>query len=173
MVVYYRGRNDAWAGYGGATVYTRGRALDAALVPELKAVVDNAGLGLKWEDFIITDNACGPRPPPPTLAAELEADVEAVEAFAAREAAALEAAGLPGLRSFGRGFTVIERDLEGAASALERGVEAEEAALARELRREADAAAAMLGRFRAEAAGAPRWASGLPAPLRALLGQRG
>lgn len=27
QVIYYRGKNDAWDGYGGATVYTKARQL--------------------------------------------------------------------------------------------------------------------------------------------------
>ena len=35
------------------------------LVPELTAAVEK--VGLKWADFIITDNSCKPHPPPKSL----------------------------------------------------------------------------------------------------------
>ncbi|KAJ1638815.1 Violaxanthin de-epoxidase-domain-containing protein [Pavlovales sp. CCMP2436] len=55
-LVYYRGSNDAWDGYGGAVLYTRAKALPAKYEPELKVAAAKAGL--KWEDFKKTDNSC-------------------------------------------------------------------------------------------------------------------
>jgi len=56
VVVYYRGNNDAWDGYGGAVVYTRSAALPKEYIPELRDVV--AKVGLKWDDFTLVDNSC-------------------------------------------------------------------------------------------------------------------
>lgn len=61
VFVYYKGTNDAWSGYGGATVYTKTRELDPALIPELSKAAESAGL--KWADFKLTDNSCKPHPP--------------------------------------------------------------------------------------------------------------
>lgn len=73
VVVYYRGSNDAWDGYGGAVVYSR----DAAFPKEYSAEVDQAlsKVGLKFADFELTDNTCKPRE---SRLEELEADVEFV-----------------------------------------------------------------------------------------------
>lgn len=59
--VYYLGNNDAWRGYGGATVYTREPSLPPEIVPELRAAA--AAAGLDWDKFQLTDNTCGPHPP--------------------------------------------------------------------------------------------------------------
>lgn len=113
VFVYYRGNNDAWRGYGGAVVYTRAAALPKELVPELRAAASAAGL--RWDDFTLTDNTCGPHPPrPPSLLAEVEGDVMRAE----------EAAGAR-LRSFGRGFTVLERRVASELAAEERALERE------------------------------------------------
>ncbi|KIZ04782.1 hypothetical protein MNEG_3176 [Monoraphidium neglectum] len=114
IFIYYRGNNDAWKGYGGATVYTRERQLPQELVPELTEVAK--GANLKWSDFTITDNTCGPHPPPKPLLKAVEAEAERVEAAAEMQ-----------LRSFGRGFTVFEDRL--ASELL-----AEEKELAKDLR---------------------------------------
>jgi len=40
VVVYYRGSNDAWDGYGGAVIYTREPKLRQEYVPEISAALD-------------------------------------------------------------------------------------------------------------------------------------
>jgi hypothetical protein len=59
VLVYYRGSNDAWDGYGGAVLYTREQALPDKYVPELREAAAKVP-GLKWEDFVRTDNSCKP-----------------------------------------------------------------------------------------------------------------
>nr|ART29440.1 chloroplast violaxanthin de-epoxidase [Lobosphaera incisa] len=66
-VVYYKGNNDAWKGYGGATVYTRDRQLPEKYIPEFREAVARAGLN--WDDFQATDNSCRPHPFPNNLEA--------------------------------------------------------------------------------------------------------
>lgn len=61
VFIYYRGSNDAWKGYGGATVYTRESSLPQKYVPELRAAAAKAGLD--WNKFALTDNSCKPHPP--------------------------------------------------------------------------------------------------------------
>ncbi|KAI8469658.1 MAG: Violaxanthin de-epoxidase-domain-containing protein [Monoraphidium minutum] len=110
-LIYYRGNNDAWKGYGGAVVYTRDRQLPADIIPELREAAK--GAGIKWEDFKVTDNTCGPHPPPPPgLLKEVEAEVVQVEEAAAQQ-----------LRSFGRGFTVLEDRLAAELIADEKELE--------------------------------------------------
>jgi len=58
-VVYYRGQNDAWVGYGGAVLYTRTPGLSPELVPRLEAASKKAGIDFK--DFTVTDNTCKPK----------------------------------------------------------------------------------------------------------------
>jgi len=55
-VVYYRGSNDAWDGYGGAVIYTREPTLDDKYVPEITQSLQK--VGLKFSDFQRTDNSC-------------------------------------------------------------------------------------------------------------------
>jgi len=56
-LVYYRGNNDAWEGYGGAFVYTREAKLPASLLPRLRESVAKVGFDFD-KDFTITDNSC-------------------------------------------------------------------------------------------------------------------
>lgn len=60
VLVYYKGSNDAWDGYGGAFLYTRKPTVSPELIPRLEAAMDPARTGLKykWSDFTQTDNTC-------------------------------------------------------------------------------------------------------------------
>lgn len=58
ILVYYRGKNDAWDGYGGAVLYTRSSTVPKNIVPRLETACEKAGI--KWADFIQTDNSCKP-----------------------------------------------------------------------------------------------------------------
>ncbi|RZS01724.1 hypothetical protein BHM03_00031636 [Ensete ventricosum] len=71
IFVYYRGRNDAWDGYGGAVVYTRSAVLPESIVPELEKAAKS--VGHEFSKFTRTDNTCGPEPP---LVERLEKTVE-------------------------------------------------------------------------------------------------
>jgi len=128
VFVYYRGQNDAWKGYGGGVVYTRAASLPAAYIPELKAAAE--GAGLDWADFKTSDNTCPPHPPrAPSLTSKavqtLQADAQVLSG---------------GLKSFGKGFTVLEQTIERDIVALEmleeevqEEVEVEERLLVRDL----------------------------------------
>lgn len=74
VVVYYRGSNDAWDGYGGAVIYTREPKLRQEYVPEISAALDK--VGLRWADFTETDNSCNAAE---SRLEELEADFVLVE----------------------------------------------------------------------------------------------
>lgn len=156
VFVYYRGENDAWKGYGGATVYTRAASLPQSLIPELREAASRAGLN--WDDFKITDNSCPPKPTRKSpfdevekdfviaerFAAkevtELEKDFEKAEELAARNVAQIEKYLEPKLKSFGKGFTVLTEEVEVAAESLEKEAE-----------KEADAARRLIQRFQMEA----------------------
>ena len=47
----------------------RASTLPQQYVPEISAALTKAGL--KWEDFKVTDNSCGPHPPQESLAQEV------------------------------------------------------------------------------------------------------
>jgi violaxanthin de-epoxidase len=56
-LIYYRGSNDAWDGYGGAVVYTRDSKLPESLIPRLRESVKK--VNFDWDkDFTVTDNTC-------------------------------------------------------------------------------------------------------------------
>lgn len=56
-LVYYRGSNDAWVGYGGAVVYTRDSKLPESLIPRLREGAKKINYDFD-KDFEITDNTC-------------------------------------------------------------------------------------------------------------------
>lgn len=85
VFVYYRGRNDAWDGYGGAVVYTRSAVLPETIVPELERAAQN--VGRNFNKFIRTDNRCGPEPP---LVERLEKKVVEGEQTLIREVEQIE-----------------------------------------------------------------------------------
>ncbi|KAI4369471.1 hypothetical protein MLD38_017908 [Melastoma candidum] len=85
VFVYYRGRNDAWDGYGGAVVYTRSPVLPETILPELKRAAKT--VGRDFSKFIRTDNMCGPEPP---LVERIERTVEEGEKAVVREVVELE-----------------------------------------------------------------------------------
>lgn len=58
VLVYYRGSNDAWDGYGGAFLYTREPTLRPELIPRLTAAVEKMKVPYTWNDFSLTDNSC-------------------------------------------------------------------------------------------------------------------
>ncbi|CAK7341315.1 unnamed protein product [Dovyalis caffra] len=85
VFVYYRGRNDAWDGYGGAVVYTRSAVLPESIVPELEKAAKS--VGRDFSKFIRTDNTCGPEPP---LVERLEKTVEQGEKTIVKEVEEIE-----------------------------------------------------------------------------------
>ncbi|XP_042499776.1 violaxanthin de-epoxidase, chloroplastic [Macadamia integrifolia] len=85
VFVYYRGKNDAWDGYGGAVVYTRSAVLPDSIIPELEKAAKN--VGRDFNKFIRTDNTCGPEPP---LVERLEKTVEEGERTIVREVEEIE-----------------------------------------------------------------------------------
>lgn len=69
-LVYYRGSNDAWDGYGGAFLYTRQPTVRKELYPRLEKAVANMKLNYKWSDFTLTDNSCKAQQENPTVLRE-------------------------------------------------------------------------------------------------------
>ncbi|XP_050225339.1 violaxanthin de-epoxidase, chloroplastic [Mercurialis annua] len=85
IFVYYRGRNDAWDGYGGAVIYTRSSVLPESIIPELERAAKS--VGRDFNTFIRTDNTCGPEPP---LVERIEKTVEEGEKTIIREVEEIE-----------------------------------------------------------------------------------
>jgi violaxanthin de-epoxidase len=85
IFVYYRGRNDAWDGYGGAVLYTRSRTVPTAIIPELERAA--MSINRDFSQFIRTDNTCGPEPP---LVERIEKTVEEGEKSIVREVEEIE-----------------------------------------------------------------------------------
>ncbi|KAJ4762294.1 Violaxanthin de-epoxidase 1 [Rhynchospora pubera] len=85
IFVYYRGRNDAWDGYGGAVLYTRSPTVPATIIPELERAAKS--INRDFSQFIRTDNTCGPEPP---LVERIERTVEEGEKSLVREVEEIE-----------------------------------------------------------------------------------
>ncbi|KAK9138329.1 hypothetical protein Sjap_008923 [Stephania japonica] len=85
IFVYYRGKNDAWDGYGGSVIYTRSKTVPNSIVPELERAAKS--VGRDFSKFIRTDNTCGPEPP---LVERLEKTVEEGEKTIIREVEEIE-----------------------------------------------------------------------------------
>ena len=56
FLVYYRGTNDAWDGYGGAFIYSREPKLPKKYIPEIDAALQK--IGRSFSEFTQTDNSC-------------------------------------------------------------------------------------------------------------------
>lgn len=142
--MYYKGRNDAWDGYGGAVVYTRSAVLPESIVPELENAAKKVGRDFK--QFITTDNTCGPEPP---LVERLEKKVEDGERTIIREVEELEGqvekAGkseMTLLKRLADGLKELKQDEEN----FFRGLSKEEMELLKELKMEASEVEKLFGK---------------------------
>lgn len=147
VFVYYRGRNDAWDGYGGAVVYTRSAVLPETIVPELKRAAQN--VGRNFNKFIRTDNSCGPEPP---LVERLEKKVEEGEQTLIREVEQIEGEVEKGVEKvekteqtlfqrLAEGFKELQQDEENFL----RGLSKEEMELLNDLKMEASEVEKLFG----------------------------
>jgi len=57
VLVYYRGRNDAWAGYGGGTLYTRARSIPPQILERVCEATARANVPF-YRFWQVTDNRC-------------------------------------------------------------------------------------------------------------------
>ncbi|KAF8402119.1 hypothetical protein HHK36_013071 [Tetracentron sinense] len=141
IFVYYRGRNDAWDGYGGAVVYTRSAVLPDRIVPELENAAKS--VGRDFNKFIRTDNTCGPEPP---LVERLEKTVEEGERTIIREVEEIEEE----VEKVGKTeMTFFERLVEGFKQNEEnilKGLSEEEMQILSELKMEANEVEKLFGR---------------------------
>lgn len=144
IFVYYRGRNDAWDGYGGAVVYTRSAVLPESIIPELERAAKSVGRDFK--QFIKTDNKCGPEPP---LVERIERTVEEGEKTILREVEEIEEevekvgkTELTLLQRLTEGFKELKQDEEN----LLRGLGKEEMEILDQLKMEATEVEKLFGR---------------------------
>jgi len=100
VVVYYRGNNDAWDGYGGAVVYTKAPSVPKKWIPEITEAL--AKIDRKWSDFEETDNSCRVAE---SKLEELEADLVLVET---KVAGGLQLVG----KEVVKDVTLIEKEVE-------------------------------------------------------------
>ncbi|KAL5540586.1 hypothetical protein UlMin_043535 [Ulmus minor] len=114
IFVYYRGRNDAWDGYGGAVIYTRSSVLPESIVPELEKAAKS--VGRDFSTFIKTDNTCGPEPP---LVERLEKKIEEGERTIVEEVEQIEEevekvgkTELTLIQKLAEGFKLLQQDEE-------------------------------------------------------------
>eukprot|EP00899_Mesostigma_viride_P014075 jgi/Mesvir1/22669/Mv14099-RA.1 len=80
FIVYYKGKNDAWDGYGGATIYTRSKTLPEKYKYNYQVALRR--VGVSFDKMIITDNSCPPLQPLPL---RLEKVIEKEEMVIAEE----------------------------------------------------------------------------------------
>lgn len=148
IFIYYRGRNDAWDGYGGAVVYTRSSVLPETIIPNLTKAAQS--VGRDFSKFIRTDNTCGPEPP---LVERLEKtveegekslvrEVELIEGEIEEEVEKVEKAEATLLQRLADGLKEVERDVEVFFSGLGK----EEMELLEELKMEANEVEKVFGK---------------------------
>lgn len=75
VLVYYRGSNDAWDGYGGVVLYTRQPVMPKALTGRIKAACDRLP-NVRYADLKPTNNLCQSEP---ALIQRLEKTTEKTE----------------------------------------------------------------------------------------------
>jgi len=123
VLIYYRGSNDAWDGYGGATVYTRAPSLDPKLVPRIEQACEKAGI--KWSDFSLTDNSCGPQQKDASIlrAQWAKRQLLTAESDVQEQLTAVRGYALNSVVSSERGAEQILADLENQVVNFERGSE--------------------------------------------------
>merc|ERR1712166_1372093 len=128
VVVYYRGNNDAWDGYGGAVVYTKEPAFPKEFIPEMREAVEK--VGLKWDDFVLTDNTCKARE---SKLEEFEQDLVFVEG---RAAASLQLQGNRVVKEIAKDVVAIEREVVKDVSAIEKEIEKDVVGLEQEVEKD-------------------------------------
>merc|ERR1740138_1479667 len=125
VLVYYRGSNDAWDGYGGAVVYSKEPKLDKKYFPELDQALRK--VGRRWSDFTLTDNSCLAAE---TRLEELEADLVFVENRVATGLQFIEKQIVNEVerdtKEIARELIAVEREVEKDLKVVERGIENEE-----------------------------------------------
>ena len=128
VVVYYRGNNDAWDGYGGAVVYTKAAAFPKEYVPEVSEAL--AKVGIKWSDIELTDNSCKASE---GRLKEAEEDLVFVEA---RFATGLQKVGNSVAKEVVKDVIAVEKEVVKDVVAIEREVVKDAVAIEKEIEKD-------------------------------------
>ena len=137
VLIYYRGSNDAWDGYGGATVYSRKPVLDKKYYAEIDAALNK--IGRKFSDFTLTDNSCKAAETP---LEELEADLVFVEN---RVATGIQTAEKKLEKEIVKDLVGIEKEVEKDIVGIEKEVEKDLVGFEREVEKDFGGLARILG----------------------------
>ena len=127
-MVYYRGNNDAWDGYGGAVVYTKAAAFPKEYVPEVSEAL--AKVGIKWSDIELTDNSCKASE---GRLKEAEEDLVFVEA---RFATGLQKVGNSVAKEVVKDVIAVEKEVVKDVVAIEREVVKDAVAIEKEIEKD-------------------------------------
>jgi len=141
VLVYYRGSNDAWDGYGGAVLYTKSPTVPAQIRNRVKAACQAAGLD--FSQFKEVDNTCKQGTYDANLlrekyaskmliTAEKNAEMAiASEATSIRSAASRQSG--PVLQNINKTLTRYEKELRKDLYAIEKSVEKVEKTVAEDV----------------------------------------
>lgn len=117
VLVYYRGTNDAWDGYGGSVLYTKAPAVPSGIRDRVSAACARAGLD--FSKFKENDNSCKPGSYNPTLLREqyaskllLLAEKDVEKAIAA-EATTIRSAAVQQTAPIANSLVAVEETLAG------------------------------------------------------------
>jgi len=140
-VVYYRGNNDAWDGYGGAVIYSRDPDLPKQYYKEIDEALQK--VGLKFKDFTLNDNKCKPRE---SRVDELVNDLGFVESRVAGGLAAAETSVVKEAvkdlnileQEFVKDVKAVEQELEKDVKAVEKELEKDVVAVEKEVERDVE-----------------------------------
>jgi violaxanthin de-epoxidase len=117
-VVYYKGSNDAWDGYGGAVIYTREKRLPKKYYAEIDEALGK--IGRRLDEFVMTDNTCKARE---SRLEEIENDFVYVET---KVAGGIQAGGKSFLDEILKDVVAVEREIEKDVLAVEKEIEKDE-----------------------------------------------
>jgi violaxanthin de-epoxidase len=121
FVVYYRGSNDAWDGYGGAVVYTRSPIFPKKYKQEIDESLQK--IGRSFKDFTYTNNTCEGKP-------TLQDDLVFVES---RVATGLASAETSFASEVSKDINIIAEDVVAAEKELVKDVKAVEKVLEKDV----------------------------------------
>ena len=112
-------------------MYTKAPAFPMEFVPEVREAVEK--VGLKWEDFVLTDNTCKPRE---SKLEEFEQDLFFVEA---RAGATLQVQGDKIIKEVKKDVLAVEQEVEKDVKILEKEVEKDVLAVEQEVEKDVKA----------------------------------
>ena len=123
ILIYYRGNNDAWDGYGGATVYSKEPTLDPKYFDAIDAKLKP--IGRSFKDFTLTDNSCRAAE---TKLEEFEQDLVFVET---RVAAGIQSNTF--IQEIEKDFAILEKEVVKDVVAVEKEIVKDVTAVEKEI----------------------------------------